>query len=184
MQEDAKDAAPTGQAAPASAAEPTAYELKYPEGVAADDATFGKFKELAQKTGLKADGAQQIVDFFVESQKAASEQQKLAVEQAQKQWVEAAKADKEFGGPQFDANIQVAQKALHKFGDSEITELLERTGLGNHPAFVRWAYRIGKSISEDSIAGASAPGTASAAQSDDAFLRGLYPNTPSLFRKE
>jgi hypothetical protein len=44
--------------------------------------------------------------------------------------------------------VQVALGAVSKFGDPELKQAFEEYGLGNHPAFVRAFYRIGKAMGE------------------------------------
>ena len=63
-------------------------------------------------------------------------------------WVKDAKSDKEFGGEKFDQNIAVAVKARETFGTPEFVEMLDTSGLGNHPEMVRFLFRVGSQISE------------------------------------
>jgi hypothetical protein len=69
----------------------------------------------------------------------------------QKSWVEDAKADAEFGNDKFDESIAVAVKARDSFGTSEFNEMLDSSGLGNHPEMIRFLHRVGKAISENSV---------------------------------
>lgn len=72
------------------------------------------------------------------------------------------KADPVFGGKDKTAVLTVAAKALDRFGGSQLypaakadgspgtfRDFLKTTGLGNHPAMVRFAYQAGELISED-----------------------------------
>jgi hypothetical protein len=45
----------------------------------------------------------------------------------------------------------VAKKALDAFGTTELRSLLNESGLGNHPEVIRFMFRAGKAISEDSM---------------------------------
>ena len=69
----------------------------------------------------------------------------------QKSWVDTAKQDAEYGGEKFEENIAVAVKARDSFGTSEFNEMLDSSGLGNHPEMIRFLNRVGKAISEDSV---------------------------------
>lgn len=157
-------------------------ELKLPEGMQGGQ-SFESFKGLVKELGLPTDTAQKLVDFVASNQKAAVEAQRAEVERTQKTWIDSLKADKEIGGQEFDSNIQVARKAVERFGSGELKAFLEETGLGNHPAMVRAFYRIGKAIAEDSISGTSNGAPAALASSDEAFYRSLYPNTPQFFKE-
>ena len=64
-------------------------------------------------------------------------------------------SDDEFGGETFDANLKVAKSALDAFGTDPFKQLLSESGLGNHPEVIRFMYRAGKAISEDSYVGNS-----------------------------
>ena len=79
--------------------------------------------------------------------------------QAQRQemtskWLEEARADKEFGGDKFDANLADARKALAQFDTGgDIGKMLNETGYGNHPAILRIFARVGKALGEDNLHG-------------------------------
>ena len=46
---------------------------------------------------------------------------------------------------------------LDAFATPEFRQLLEQTGMGNHPEVIRTFYRAGKAISEDGLVSGSAP---------------------------
>jgi hypothetical protein len=172
---------PAAPAAVVPAVEPAKaepIEVKLPEGVEADPTLIEALKGAAKDSK----GAQALLDTYVAAQAKAVEQQKTAWEQTQKTWVESLKTDKDFGGAQFDANLQTARKAVTRFGSPELKAFLDESGLGNHPEIVRTFARIGKAIAEDSIAGVTAPPPGQKSEED--LLRALYPNTPSMFPKE
>ena len=49
---------------------------------------------------------------------------------------------------QLGENLAIARKAID-LGPPELKELLNSSGLGNHPEVVKLAYKVGKAISED-----------------------------------
>ena len=51
--------------------------------------------------------------------------------------------------------LEVAKTALDAFGNDALKSLLVETGFGNHPEIIRFMYRAGKAISEDSYVGNS-----------------------------
>ena len=58
-----------------------------------------------------------------------------------------------------DRNLGVAVSALNRFGSPELREALDRTGMGSHPEFVRFAFNVGRSIAEDrAVSGGRSPG--------------------------
>jgi hypothetical protein len=124
-----------------------------PEEIQLDTELIGEFKAKAKDMGLTQDKAQEVVDLGVKLQQKWQATQMQAIEQARTQWVEQANSDKEFGGEKLTENLSVAKKALDTFGTPELKQLLNDSGLGNHPEIIRAFYRAGKSISEDRFVG-------------------------------
>ncbi len=74
------------------------------------------------------------------------------------EWKEQISADDEIGGEKLDESLGFANKALEKYGTPELNDALAATGGGNHPEIVRFFYRVGKAMSEDTIGvGAATP---------------------------
>ena len=88
-----------------------------------------------------------------------------------KEWADTVRADPDLGGAKLRENLGVAAKAIDAFGGKELREILDATGLGNHPVLVKAFVQIGKAIADDRLAGGGAGGT----QQRDA--RSLYPNS-------
>lgn len=59
------------------------------------------------------------------------------------------KADPVYGGKSYDDVLAVAAKSLDRFGGADFRDFLKSTGLGNHPAMMRYAYQTGALIAED-----------------------------------
>lgn len=152
---DAKDAkADEDKAEEAGELDPKAFVL--PEGVEMDEGKLEAFTPLAKELGLNQEGAQKLVDFYANTVKELTEQQASAWASEQAKWLETAQGDQEYGGDAFAENAGVARKAIERFGTPELKQLFEGYGLGNHPELVRFAYRVGKAISEDGHIPASA----------------------------
>jgi hypothetical protein len=152
---------PTGEAAatdtPALKA-PEKYEFTAPEGMTLEPGITAEFETIARVHDLSNEDAQKFVGLGAKLvEKLASQQQEAHTAQVSK-WLDDAKADKEFGGEQFEKSITAARKAVEKFGTSELKGLLEQTGLGNHPEIVRLFHRIGNAIAEDSLVIAASGG--------------------------
>lgn len=54
----------------------------------------------------------------------------------------------EWPGDEFNRNASVAQRAVRRFGGPELCEVLDRTGLGDHPALVKTFLAVGRAMSE------------------------------------
>lgn len=139
---------PSDTAADKPAGAPEKYEFKAPEGAAFDDKVIGVYSEVARELNLPQDAAQKMLDKVAP---VIASQQLEAIKTAQSAWLESTKSDKEFGGERLSENVAVAKKALDAFGTPELRQLLDDSGLGNHPEVVRLFYRAGKAISEDRL---------------------------------
>lgn len=152
---------------------PEDFELKFAEGLAPDPQQVDGFKKLAKEAGLKGEQAQKFVDFYQNMQSAYTKAQIETFEKAQNERLESLKADKEFGGPNWDKSVSYAHRAILKFGGAELAQSLDRMGLGNEPTLIKLFARIGKALGEDSLAGStSAPPRP--AKSDQDFVNLLY----------
>ena len=129
-------------------AEPVEYEFEFPEGTEVDEELLGKFKGIAEGLKLSKEGAQELLNLQLEAQNQQLEQWQTTL----KEWRDTAEADKEVGGKNFKENVGTARKALNEFGTPELREALDVYGMGNHPEFIRFLYRVGKQMSEDTIA--------------------------------
>lgn len=148
-------------------------DFKLPEGVDEKDPFFEGFKDFAKAEGISAAQAQKLADRYGAQVKAAKEQ---VAAQRQKQvdgWFQSLKADKEIGGTNFDQAFSVAKQGLEQFATPEFKQLLRESGLGSHPEMVRFIYRTGKALAEDSSAGAG--GNGGKENTRAAQLRARYP---------
>jgi hypothetical protein len=169
----ADGAAPSAEAPKDAAPAPAALELKLPEGFTADEKAVSGFKELAQKSGLKAEAAQNLFDFYVGLQQQQAQADALAAQQDAEAQLTAAKADPDIGGKRWDESISLGRKAVERLAAQPVVKLLEERGLGNHPEVLKLFARLGKAVGEDSVAGTTP--AAPAAPSSAEFLQSFYP---------
>lgn len=140
-------------------AAPEKYEFTPPEGQELDANALAVFEPIAKELGLSQEQAQKLVDIYPQLQ----QQQAEAWSKQVSDWGEQVKADKEIGGDKFNASVGAAQRALDQFGNPELREYLNASGLGNHPALVRFCAKVGKAMAEDSFVVPSQGGQRSAA---------------------
>jgi hypothetical protein len=149
------------------------YELKAPEGVEVDSSVLETVAEVARELDLPKDKIQKVVDkAFAKAQDRAAENYKATVAEWGK---ESRKLPELVGGDGFDANLKIANSAIDKFGNDALMQLLDG-GLGNHPAFVAFAYKVGKALQPDGfVAGGRTESAGTPAPNDDAAMaRRLY----------
>ncbi len=131
-----------------------------PQDVAIDEAALEAFKPLAKELGLSNENAQKLIDLAVNMHMRAKSDITRDDSTQNKEWVEQANNDAEFGGAHFQAHVATAQKALNHFASPALIGLLDHSGLGNHPEMIRLFFKIGQSISEDRFLSANAQGGA------------------------
>ena len=117
-----------------------------------DPEVLTAFGEVAKDLDLPQEAAQKVLDKVAPVIQA---KQAKAVEQARADWATESQSDKEFGGENLGANLEIAKSSLNAFGTDAFKALLSESGLGNHPEVIRFMYRAGKAISEDGYVGNS-----------------------------
>lgn len=174
-QDDQKaDDDPSDDEAPEGA--PEKYEFKAPEGREFDAEVLTVFSEVAKELNLSQKAAQKILDKVGPTIEARQVEQAQALRQ---EWADTSKADKEFGGDKLAENLSVAKKALDQFGNPELRSLLEESGLGNHPEIIRFMFKAGQALSEDSYVGPSPGGKGALPKDFNSMASALYSNQPN-----
>ena len=133
------------------------------------------FGEVAKELDLPQDAAQKVLDKVAPVIQA---KQAKVLEQVKTDWANDSQADKEFGGENLAENLNVAKQALDAFGSDSLKSLLHETGFGNHPEIIRFMYKAGKAISEDSYVGNSEGAMSQGADPKDfnSIANALYSN--------
>jgi hypothetical protein len=137
---------------------PEKYEFTLPEGMALDEAALGKFEPVLRDVGLTNEQANKLAGVFAEIRNADLQASQQAYAELTTGWRDAVKADPEIGGAKFDASIKMAGAAMAAFAAPELHEVLNNTGLGNHPAVVRFMTKVGAALQEDKTAGPAGAG--------------------------
>ena len=157
---------PAGDTSAAPPGAPEKYEFKPTEGITLGDAVLAKYGDVAKSLNLTQDQAQKVLtDVAPAIAQQQADQHKATVSK----WESEARADKEFGGEQFDANLALAKRAIDAHFSPEFKALLDQTGLGNHPELIRGLIKVGKTVTPDRYV---AGGSGNTAQTD--FATRLY----------
>ena len=109
---------------------PEKYELKAPEGEEFDSSFLKTYEETARELNMTNEAAQKMIDKL---SPVLQQQTVERIEAIRSEWAEASKSDKEFGGAKLNENLAVAKTALDKFGTPELKQLINDSGIGNHP---------------------------------------------------
>jgi len=132
---------------------PESYDLKMPEGVELDEKALEKFEPVLRELDLDNDQANKLATVFGEHMQATVEAHNQNITESWNEtksgWEESLKSDPDFGGNNYEKNVEIALQAVEQFGGDELKEAFEQTGMGSHPAMVKAFTAIGKAISED-----------------------------------
>lgn len=145
---------------------PESYELQMPEGIELDKASAEEFTTIAKELKLDQAAAQKLADIAAKQAQRQVEAHTKLVET----WVEQVKTDKDIGGDKLEENLGIARKALDTFGTPELKDVLNASGLGNHPEVIKAFVKAGKAISEDKFVAGAPKG------SDADPAKKLFPN--------
>jgi hypothetical protein len=127
---------------------PEKYDFKFDEGKTVDAGILDVYSEVAKELNLTQDAAQKMLSKIAP---VIEGQQLQRIEAVKNEWTQASVTDKEFGGDKLQENLQVAEKALSQFGTDQLRALLKQSGLANNPEVIRFMYRAGRQLSEDTV---------------------------------
>ena len=146
------------------------YALAVPEGFENnyDQSLSDWFREAAHKAKMPSQQAQALHDAFVERMMGSVQEQVTESQQQQETWESELK--KEFGTA-FDARVSAARSALREFGTPELQSLIDASGLGSNPEFVRAFAKIGMALGNGP-------------QFKDAETSGQFGTTPDMAKEQ
>ena len=140
---------------------PDAYaEFKLPEGVKLDEKTLGEATTLFKELNLPQEGAQKLVDFHTKALSDAAQAPLDAFGNMVKEWGEKSAADPDIGprmaqvkqnlGKAYDALVEVAGDKGPAMRETiaEFKSVMDLTGAGNHPAFIKVLNALANTIVE------------------------------------
>lgn len=147
-------------------APPPVYDpFTLPDGVTLDKERSDKFTSILAEleTNGKVNHAlvqqfgQKAVDFHLEEVKRATQEVQdtylKTFERQKTEWKDSVLKDPEMGGQRFQATVDSALTFIRTHGgtpeqQTEFRNLMEESGLGNHPAMIRLLANAGKAMSE------------------------------------
>lgn len=150
---------------------PEVYEFSLPEGMELDEDGAAKFNELGKELGLTQAQADKLIEVYVDrlQQQAGSVADAIKTQaEAQSQtWREETEAAKDIG----EAGLRKAARAIERFGSDSLKQMLDETGMGNHPDLARFCMRVEQAFAEDKLETGTGVG---ANPADNVQERGIY----------
>lgn len=151
----------------------TLEALKVPEGFTIDPGLGTELvTTINQHAGNPTALANALIGLQVKAQSQASETASREWDTLQNDWKKQSEADPEIGGAKYAANVAASKQLITQFGGEKLQQVLETTGAGNHPEFLRFMSRIAPSLLE---ARPVTPATPQPAKKEYSSTN-LYPN--------
>ena len=157
--------------APKPALEPiTVDDLIIPEGAELNDEAATAFLEIMNNADLSpAERASALIDLQVKTGQSVAEKAAEAFQAewdaTQAKWQDETRALPEIGGDNLDKSLAQIKKGMMEAGASDdVFKILDESGLGNHPEFIKLMYALTKPLAEGPpISGSPPVGKLSAA---------------------
>lgn len=130
---------------------PTTLDLKLPEGALMTEKQLADLKAYAESKGLDQVAAEALVER--ENSFLKGQQEQVELEKAG--WAKMVLNDPEIGGDRYKDTLMDCKVVMDRFADAEFKEVLNKTGLGDFPGFVKMVARIGRSMRDDTLVKAS-----------------------------
>lgn len=130
---------------------PEKYDLKIPDDLSLNQAQIDKIAEISKKHGLSNEEAQGVADMTTGILKSYIAESETKHNQVIDSWKNEIKNDKEFGGDKLEKTLDMAHSVLKRFGNADLRDFLNRSGIGNQPDMVRAFARIGEQFANDTL---------------------------------
>lgn len=148
---------------------PEKYELVLPkDATGIDPAIVERTAAIARVQGLSNEGGQKLLESVVAEIRVQDDARVSAWQPGgaswkarDTEWRQAALADPEIGGSpeKLATSVELANKVRTTLGGKDFDEFLLTTGLGSHPAALKFLAKIGRAMSESTLKlGPSTPG--------------------------
>ena len=135
----------------------TEIKLEAPEGMEAFQGEFDTFSTEAtdwmkeNPTATAADAFKWAAERQAQNVSTQTQETADGLNETIKGWETGLKSDKDIGGDAYDANMAIAAKTTAAYGSEEIVGILNETGLGSHPAFVKMFHKIGLTLKDADV---------------------------------
>lgn len=125
-------------------------EVKLAEGLEMDETAINDALKTFYKAGLTQKQADSVLGFY---SNLINNQVEKANKEAEKGRIESENSLKSEFGDKYDEKLDIARSVIKKFGDDDLINLLEGTGLGDSPVVIKLLSRVGDAILEDKAIG-------------------------------
>lgn len=146
-------------AAADAAGPPEKYELTPPDGFEAIDTdVLGEAEPVLKELNLTNDQANKLMPIAGQLVKKTLDRAEAAITDRavsqRREWADAFEKDPEIGGANKDRTLTEAARAFDHYGLKKgegLRQLLDESGIGNHPDMIRFVARVGRDLEEGSF---------------------------------
>lgn len=160
---------------------PDTYDITTSTGEQLDGEDLDKLNQVCKKAGITQKQAQMLFSAYENDVSNFNQQLQSSYNQQLQSWRDAVMNDRELGLENFEKTKANIKNVISRFGSSELSDFLNKSGLGYNPDFVRFVNKVGSLISNDNnfIGGNTNPQVSEADRQKEMLMK-LYNNTKEM----
>lgn len=160
---------------------PDTYEITTSTGEQLDGEDLDKLNQVCKKAGITQKQAQMLFSAYENDVSDFNQQLQSSYNQQLQSWRDTVMNDRELGQENFEKTKANIKNVINRFGSSELSDFLNKSGLGYNPDFVRFVNKVGSLISNDNnfIGGNTNPQVSEADRQKEMLMK-LYNNTKEM----
>lgn len=160
---------------------PDTYEITTSTGEQLEGEDLDKLNQVCKKAGITQKQAQMLFSAYENDVSNFNQQLQNSYNQQLQSWRDAVMNDRELGQENFEKTKANIKNVISRFGSSELSDFLNKSGLGYNPDFVRFVNKVGSLISNDNnfIGGNTNPQVSEADRQKEMLMK-LYNNTKEM----
>lgn len=155
---------------------PEHYVLKNANGEDVEPQELEMMSRMFKDVNLSQEQAQKLYSAYEKEQGSFIEQSQKAFNQMRDDWFNQTISDPQLGGQNIGQTKLCIKHVMQQCGNKELSEFLNKTGLGFNPAMVRFMTKVGELLGNDNhFVQGQAPVVINP-------LKARYKNSPELFK--
>lgn len=160
---------------------PDTYDITTSTGEQLEGEDLDKLNQVCKKAGITQKQAQMLFSAYENDVSNFNQQLQSSYNQQLQSWRDAVMNDRELGQDNFEKTKANIKNVISRFGSSELSDFLNKSGLGYNPDFVRFVNKVGSLISNDNnfIGGNTNPQVSEADRQKEMLMK-LYNNTKEM----
>jgi hypothetical protein len=150
-------AAPPAPVEPAAPLTLESYEVKLPESLVVAPELLSDFKKAALEAKLPPEAAQGFANLYAKALEGQMSLLTQKFQENQQTWLKEVEQIPEFQGERRTQSLAVLGRAMEEYGSPEAAKIFNESGIGNHPAVVKFIYSLAHGLVEGTPLPANRP---------------------------